>query len=53
MALYPQDAEAFEELMVRADFNMYQNKSARKNARLERQENILPFPIKAPTSKQP
>ncbi|MGH9750623.1 MAG: HD domain-containing phosphohydrolase [Candidatus Polarisedimenticolia bacterium] len=53
IALYPQDAEAFEELMVRADFNMYQNKSARKNARLERQENILPFPIKAPTSKQP
>jgi diguanylate cyclase (GGDEF)-like protein/putative nucleotidyltransferase with HDIG domain len=53
IALYPQDAEAFEELMVRADFNMYQNKSARKNARLERQENILPFPIKAPGNKQP
>ena len=36
---------------MRADYNMYQNKSARKNARLEAAANIIPFPIKAPGGK--
>jgi diguanylate cyclase (GGDEF)-like protein/putative nucleotidyltransferase with HDIG domain len=48
IALYPQDGESFEDLMVRADYNMYQNKAARKAARLERPANLLPFPIKNP-----
>ncbi len=50
IALFPQDGEGFEDLLVRADHNMYQNKAARKNARLERGPNILPFPIKNPTT---
>jgi diguanylate cyclase (GGDEF)-like protein len=49
IALYPQDGEGFEDLLVRADHNMYQNKAARKNARLELAPNIVPFPIKKPT----
>ncbi len=48
ISLYPQDGESFEDLMVRADYNMYQNKAARKAARLERPANLLPFPIKNP-----
>lgn len=48
IALYPQDSESFEELLVRADCNMYQNKSARKNARVERGPNVLPFPTTSP-----
>jgi len=48
IALYPVDGEGFEDLLVRADHNMYQNKAARKNARLERAPNIVPFPIKNP-----
>jgi diguanylate cyclase (GGDEF)-like protein/putative nucleotidyltransferase with HDIG domain len=51
IALYPQDGESYEDLLVRADFNMYQNKEARKKARLERPPNILPFPIKSPGTK--
>ncbi len=51
IALYPQDGELFEDLMVRADYNMYQNKSSRKNARVELQPNIVPFPIKSPGGK--
>ncbi|OLC55664.1 MAG: hypothetical protein AUH92_01630 [Acidobacteria bacterium 13_1_40CM_4_69_4] len=51
IALYPQDGEGFEDLLVRADHNMYQNKSARKNARLERAPNIVPFPTKSPGGK--
>jgi len=50
IALFPQDGEGFEDLLVRADHNMYQNKAARRNARLERGPNILPFPIKNPTT---
>jgi diguanylate cyclase (GGDEF)-like protein len=50
IALYPQDGESFEDLMVRADFNMYQNKEARRKARQERPRNLLPFPIKKPGS---
>ncbi|PYT15647.1 MAG: hypothetical protein DMF51_06330 [Acidobacteria bacterium] len=50
IALYPQDGEGFEDLLVRADHNMYQNKSARKNTRLERAPNIVPFPIKNPST---
>ncbi|MBI1950773.1 MAG: diguanylate cyclase [Acidobacteria bacterium] len=49
IALYPQDGEGFEDLLVRADHNMYQNKAARKNARLERDPNVLPFPIRKPS----
>ncbi len=49
IALYPQDGEGFEDLLVRADHNMYQNKAARKNARLELDPNILPFPIRKPS----
>jgi GGDEF domain-containing protein len=48
IALYPMDGEGFEDLLLRADHNMYQNKAARKNARLERAPNIVPFPIKSP-----
>jgi diguanylate cyclase (GGDEF)-like protein len=48
IALYPQDGEGFEDLLVRADHNMYQNKASRKNARLELQPNVLPFPIRRP-----
>ncbi|HEU4400704.1 MAG TPA: HD domain-containing phosphohydrolase [Candidatus Polarisedimenticolia bacterium] len=48
IALYPQDGESFEDLLVRADYNMYENKSARKRARLERIPNVLPFPIRNP-----
>lgn len=48
IALHPMDGEGFEDLLVRADHNMYQNKAARKNARLERAPNIVPFPIKSP-----
>jgi len=48
IALYPMDGEGFEDLLVRADHNMYQNKATRKNARLERAPNIVPFPIKNP-----
>ena len=51
IALYPQDGESFEDLLMRADYNMYQNKSARKNARLETAANIIPFPIKVPGGK--
>jgi diguanylate cyclase (GGDEF)-like protein len=50
IAIFPQDSESFEELLVRADYNMYQNKSARKNARVERGPNVLPFPITSPGS---
>jgi len=49
IALFPQDGEGFEDLLVRADHNMYQNKAARKNARLEMDPNILPFPIRRPS----
>ena len=49
IALYPQDGEGFEDLLVRADHNMYQNKASRKNARLELAPNIVPFPIKKTT----
>src|SRR5206468_3812390 len=42
--------ERFEDLLVRADHNLYQNKSARKNTRLERAPNIVPFPIKNPST---
>jgi diguanylate cyclase (GGDEF)-like protein/putative nucleotidyltransferase with HDIG domain len=52
IALYPQDAESFEDLLVRADYNMYQNKSARKNSRLERGPNVLPFPVKPTGTRQ-
>jgi len=48
IALHPLDGEGYEDLLVRADHNMYQNKAARKNARLLRAPNILPFPIKSP-----
>src|SRR5262249_51107602 len=48
IALSPMDGEGFKDLMARADHKMYQNKAARKNARLERAPNILPFPIKSP-----
>ncbi len=48
IALYPVDGEGFEDLLVRADHNMYQNKATRKNASLEREPNIVPFPIKSP-----
>jgi diguanylate cyclase (GGDEF)-like protein/putative nucleotidyltransferase with HDIG domain len=48
IALYPMDGDGFEDLLVRADHNMYQNKAARKNARVERAPNIVPFPIKNP-----
>ena len=48
IALYPQDGEGFEDLLVRADHNMYQNKASRKNARLELEPNVLPFPIRKP-----
>ena len=51
IALFPQDGESFEDLMVRSDYNMYQNKAARKTARLERPSNLLPFPIKSPGTK--
>ena len=50
IALYPQDGEGFEDLLVRADHNMYQNKSTRKNFRLERAPNIVPFPIRNPSA---
>ncbi|HEV8702929.1 MAG TPA: HD domain-containing phosphohydrolase [Candidatus Polarisedimenticolia bacterium] len=49
IALFPQDGEGFEDLLVRADHNMYQNKAARKNARLEMNPNVLPFPIRRPS----
>lgn len=49
IALFPQDGEGFEDLLVRADHNMYQNKAARKNARLELDPNVLPFPIRRPS----
>ena len=52
IALYPQDGESYEDLLVRADFNMYQNKEARKKARLQRPPNILTFPIKSPGSSK-
>jgi diguanylate cyclase (GGDEF)-like protein/putative nucleotidyltransferase with HDIG domain len=48
IALHPLDGEGYEDLLVKADHNMYQNKAARKNARLQRAPNILPFPIKSP-----
>ena len=48
ITLHPMDGDGFEDLLVRADHNMYQNKAARKNARLERAPNIVPFPIKSP-----
>jgi diguanylate cyclase (GGDEF)-like protein/putative nucleotidyltransferase with HDIG domain len=48
IALFPMDGDGFEDLLVRADHNMYQNKATRKNARLERAPNIVPFPIKKP-----
>jgi diguanylate cyclase (GGDEF)-like protein/putative nucleotidyltransferase with HDIG domain len=48
IALYPQDGESFEDLMMRADHNMYQNKAARKTARHTEAPNIIPFPIKTP-----
>ena len=51
IALYPQDGETFEELMMRADYNMYQNKAARKSARLALAPNIIPFPLKSPGGK--
>ncbi|HEX9428117.1 MAG TPA: HD domain-containing phosphohydrolase [Candidatus Polarisedimenticolia bacterium] len=51
IALYPQDGETFEDLMMRADYNMYQNKAARKTERLTLAHNIVPFPIKVPGGK--
>lgn len=51
IALYPQDGETFEDLMMRADYNMYQNKAARKTERLSLAHNIVPFPIKLPGGK--
>jgi diguanylate cyclase (GGDEF)-like protein len=51
IALYPHDAENFDDLLVKADLNMYQNKAVRKNQKLESPPNIVPFPLKAPRSK--
>ena len=51
IALYPQDGESFEDLMMRADYAMYQNKAARKAARHALAPNIVPFPIKSPGHK--
>ncbi|HXH28975.1 MAG TPA: sensor domain-containing diguanylate cyclase, partial [Candidatus Polarisedimenticolia bacterium] len=48
IALFPQDGESFEELLMRADYNMYQNKAARKNAKADVQPNIIPFPVRTP-----
>jgi diguanylate cyclase (GGDEF)-like protein/putative nucleotidyltransferase with HDIG domain len=51
IALYPHDAENFDDLLVKADLNMYQNKAVRKNQKLESPPNLVPFPLKAPRSK--
>jgi diguanylate cyclase (GGDEF)-like protein/putative nucleotidyltransferase with HDIG domain len=51
IALYPQDGETFEDLLMRADYNMYQNKAARKSSRLALAPNIIPFPLKSPGGK--
>jgi diguanylate cyclase (GGDEF)-like protein/putative nucleotidyltransferase with HDIG domain len=50
IALHPQDGENFEDLMLKADYNMYQNKAARKSLRRGRSPNIIPFPIRTPGS---
>jgi len=51
IALYPHDAESFDDLLVKADLNMYQNKAMRKNQKLDAPPNIVRFPVKAPRSK--
>ncbi len=51
IALYPHDAENFDDLLVKADLNMYQNKAVRKNQKLDSPPNIVPFPVKTPRSK--
>ncbi|MFQ5877359.1 MAG: HD domain-containing phosphohydrolase [Acidobacteriota bacterium] len=48
IALYPQDGESFEDLILKADYNMYENKGARKKARLTGSPNVIPFPIRSP-----
>ncbi len=48
IALYPDDGESFEELMLKADYNMYQNKAARKSLRQGRLPNVIPFPARSP-----
>ncbi|MCZ6696644.1 MAG: diguanylate cyclase [Acidobacteria bacterium] len=51
IALYPDDGETFEDLMLKADYNMYQNKAARKSLRRKRSPNIILFPIQLPDTK--
>ena len=51
IALYPEDGESFEDLILKADYNMYQDKSSRKSARLESNPNVIPFPVKTPGTK--
>jgi len=48
IGLYPQDGESFEDLMARADYNMQENKAARKSARDDLSPNIILFPIRSP-----
>jgi diguanylate cyclase (GGDEF)-like protein len=50
IALHPQDGENFEDLMLKADYNMYQNKAARKSLRRGLSPNVIPFPIRTPGS---
>ena len=51
IALYPDDGEGFEDLMLKADYNMYRNKAARKSLRQKISPNIIRFPIQSPDAK--
>jgi diguanylate cyclase (GGDEF)-like protein len=51
IAIHPQDGETLEDLMARADVNMYRNKRARRNSRAKRSPNVVPFPVQSPGNK--
>jgi diguanylate cyclase (GGDEF)-like protein len=48
IAIYPQDGEELEDLLPRADANMYLNKKSRKNAPDRPATNVIPFPTQFP-----
>ncbi len=48
VAIYPHDGESLQDLLARADANMYRNKRARRKSRVRSSQNVIPFPIRIP-----